>query len=231
MIDFLVFGAGGQAKVIHDAAVKEGKHRVCGYVVDHHDQGPGARFLDAPLYRLEEILKLRSHLTKNFMVAIGDNAVRQAKTRLMESFGFQPISLVHPFSSVGHDVKIGAGVLICAAAVIDPGVVIGDGAIVNAGAAVGHESRIGKFTHISGASFIGANCVIDDLTFVAMRATVISGKSVGRNSFIGAGALVTKEVPADVSALGSPARYRSRGVVLSAEAPLAAMMAMPQTSS
>lgn len=224
MIDFLVFGAGGQAKVVHDVAIKEGKYRVSGFVVDHHDQGPDARFLGAPLMQLDELRRIRSSMTPYFMVAIGDNEVRQMKTRQLEALGFEPISLVHPFSSVAHDVEIGPGTLICAAAIIDPGVVIGDGAIINAGAAVGHESRIGNFAHVCAASFVGANCLIDDLTFVAMRATVITGKSVGRNSFVGAGALVTKDVASDMAALGSPARCRSRFADLPVTAPMPTLM-------
>jgi UDP-N-acetylbacillosamine N-acetyltransferase len=133
------------------------------------------------------------------MVAIGDNAIRMAKTKYLESLGFEPVHLIHPFSSVAHDAEIGAGTLVCAAAVIDPAVVIGEGTIINSGAAVGHETRIGNFAHVSAAAYVGANCVIDDLAFVAMRATVISGKSVGPNSFIGAGALVTKDVPGDTT--------------------------------
>ncbi len=43
---------------------------------------------------------------------------------------------------------------------------------------------------------------------------MISGLGAGRNCFLAAGALVTKEMPDDCVALGSPARFRSREAAL-----------------
>src|SRR4029453_4694746 len=146
----------------------------------------------------------------NLIVAVGDNARRAAKTRMMQEFGFQATTVVHPFSSIGHATTLGQGVLVCAGAIIDPDVFIDDGVVVNVGALVGHESRIGAFSHICGGALIGANCIVGALTFVGMGANIISGLTIGRNAFIAAGALVTKHVPDGVLALGAPARFRQR---------------------
>lgn len=48
--------------------------------------------------------------------------------------------------------------------------------------------------------------VIEDNVWIGSGAIVLAGVTVGRNSVIGAGAVVTKEVPANVLVVGNPAR-------------------------
>jgi UDP-perosamine 4-acetyltransferase len=220
MIDYdlpgiLIYGAGGQAKVLNDAVLKQQRFRVVGFVVDEWGADQDRRLLGAPVFSLREVVGQRRTLPREFIVGIGDNAARKAKTEAMEAIGFEPVSIVHPFSSVASGVQIGRGVLISAGAVIDTGVTIGDGTIINVGAAVGHDTHVGSFAHIGANTYIGARCRVESLTVSGMGATVISGANVGRNCFLAAGALVTKDVPDDVLALGAPARFRARNPIMS----------------
>jgi len=59
-----------------------------------------------------------------------------------------------------------------------------------------HVSRKHEYrsTHVGRGATIGAN------------ATIVCGHTLGEYSFVGAGALVTKDVPAYALALGTPAR-------------------------
>jgi acetyltransferase EpsM len=204
----LIYGTGGHAKVICSAAILQGTYRVSGFIVDR-DVAPGETFLGAPLVRFDE-LPDRKDLPRHFIVGIGDNSVRQMKTRCLESLSFEAVNVIHPFANISIDVRMGRGILIGPGASIDPDVTIGDGVIFNVGSAVGHESSIGDFCHIGPNSFMGAISKIGDRTFTAMTSTVISGANVGRDCFIATGAVVTKDVPDNMIALGSPARFRSR---------------------
>ena len=47
---------------------------------------------------------------------------------------------------------------------------------------------------------------IEDRVFVGARAMILPGVTVGRNSIIGAGSVVTRSIPPDVVAAGNPAR-------------------------
>ena len=47
---------------------------------------------------------------------------------------------------------------------------------------------------------------IEDRVFVGARALILPGVTVGRNSIIGAGSIVTRSIPPDVVAAGNPAR-------------------------
>ena len=47
---------------------------------------------------------------------------------------------------------------------------------------------------------------IEDGVFVGARALILPGVTIGRNSIIGAGSIVTRSIPPDVVAAGNPAR-------------------------
>jgi acetyltransferase-like isoleucine patch superfamily enzyme len=50
---------------------------------------------------------------------------------------------------------------------------------------------------------------IGDYAFVGQRAIVLPGVSIGRGSIVGAGSVVTKDVPAGITVAGNPARQIS----------------------
>ena len=55
---------------------------------------------------------------------------------------------------------------------------------------------------------IGALANIKNNVFIGQSSTVVSGKveSIGEYSLVGAGSLVTKSIPSNVVAVGSPAK-------------------------
>ena len=47
---------------------------------------------------------------------------------------------------------------------------------------------------------------IEDNVWIGARATILKGVTLGRNSVIGTGAVVTRDVPSDAIVAGNPAR-------------------------
>lgn len=48
--------------------------------------------------------------------------------------------------------------------------------------------------------------IIEDNVWIGLNATVLKGVTIGKNSIIGAGSIVTKSIPANVIASGQPAK-------------------------
>lgn len=48
--------------------------------------------------------------------------------------------------------------------------------------------------------------VIEDNVWIGINVIILKGVTIGRNSFIGAGSVVTKDIPANVVAVGAPCR-------------------------
>lgn len=106
------------------------------------------------------------------IVAVGDNAARKREA----GYSKGPFAiLVHPFSWVAPDVKIGEGTVIMAGAIVQAGVVIGDHVIVNTGVSIDHDCTIGDFAHI------------------APGAHLCGHVSVGAGALVGVGAVAVPE--------------------------------------
>jgi acetyltransferase-like isoleucine patch superfamily enzyme len=56
-------------------------------------------------------------------------------------------------------------------------------------------------------SLIGKPIVIKNNAWIGASATILPGITVGENSIVGAGSIVTKDVPDNTMVAGNPAKY------------------------
>jgi len=122
------------------------------------------------------------------------------------------------FSYVGDNVEIGDNVKIGSLAHIDYDVKIGENTKIEGQAYIPPLSRIGKNVFI-GPSAVLTNdpypmcdkmigVTIEDNVIIGARAVIKAGVTVGKNSVIAMGAVVTRDVPKNSVVMGSPATIR-----------------------
>jgi acetyltransferase-like isoleucine patch superfamily enzyme len=79
---------------------------------------------------------------------------------------------------------------------------------VNRGVTIGHDTRIGAFSRIQPGSNLGGLSQIGRGVTIAIGATLTERLVVGDHAFIGAGAVVTSDVPGGVLMAGVPAQFK-----------------------
>lgn len=84
------------------------------------------------------------------------------------------------------------------------GIVIGDGCLI------GHQVVLATLNHVQDpahrADMIPAPILLGKNVWIGAHATILAGVTVGDNSIVAAGAVVTKDVPANTVVGGVPAR-------------------------
>lgn len=206
----IVVGAGGHGAVVADilrCAHEAGAPVVPVGFVDDTPGLQGSRVLDLPI--LGAVASLPRHDHDAIVVAIGDNGARRTVTERLRESGERLATAIHPFASVAATARIGEGSMLSAGALVLPRAVIGRGVLLNTKASVDHDSVVGDFAHVSAGATVGANVRIGDEVLIALGASVTSRRSVGARTTIGAGAVVVRDIPADATAWGVPARVTS----------------------
>ncbi|OWR27590.1 acetyltransferase [Saccharibacillus sp. O23] len=203
-MDCILFGSGGHAKVVIDILQAMGT-RVIGFMDDYREEDHWRGIPNlGNLKQANEIIL--NYPQANFLVAIGDNEIRQHIARLLERSGAKFHTAVHPSASIGSDVTIGAGSVLMPGTIVNADSRIGEHCIVNTGGTVDHDCSLGNFVHLSPGVHLAGNVEIDDLSHIGTGASAIPGIRIGSRTIVGAGAVVIRSLPNRVTAVGCPAK-------------------------
>lgn len=118
-------------------------------------------------------------------------------------------SIIHPRAWIGNNVKIGDGSIVCAGCLITTDIEIGSHVHVNIGSTVGHDAEIGDFVTLSPSVNISGGVVLNEGCEIGTGSIFIPKVKMGEWSITGAGAVVTKDMPGNITAVGLPARIIS----------------------
>lgn len=200
----VIVGAGGHGRVVLDICRAMGEC-VAGFLDSRNTVG--TLINDAPVLGNNDALDntdfLRSH---RFIVAIGDQQAREALSCHILNGGGELATAIHPSSVISPRAVIGDGTVVVAGAIVNTDATVGRYCIINTGATIDHDVVLEDGVQICpGANLAGAvHC--GRLVFIGTGAVIIPKVHIGSNSVIGAGAVVLKDIPADVLAVGNPAK-------------------------
>ncbi|PWR07658.1 sugar acetyltransferase [Micromonospora acroterricola] len=140
------------------------------------------------------------------VIGIGDPRVRRAVGGRIDGYGVPAASLVHPDATVGPDTAHGPGFVAFAGARVTTNVTIGRHVHLNQNATVGHDSNLADFVSVNPLAAVSGDCHLAEGVLIGTTAAVLQGLRVGRDSTVGAGACVVRDVPDRVTVKGVPAR-------------------------
>src|SRR5699024_7104289 len=139
----------------------------------------------------------------DFIIAVSNNKTRK---NIVESNDLNYVNIIHPKTSISRFSTIGKGNIILSHTSIDPNVKIHNHCILNKNNSIGHDSVLRDFSQVSPGNSFGGFTELLDGAFMGIGASTIPNVIIGAFSVIGAGSVVTKDIPSNVTALGVPAK-------------------------
>lgn len=203
-----IIGAGGFGRevkcLIDDINSKEKQYEIIGFFDDNIEVGKSINGIKN-LGSIESI----NNIDYNLNIALGVG-VPEIKKKLISSINNNNIkfpNLIHPnVIKSTDDVAIGIGNIICAGNIITCNIDIQDFVTLNLSCTVGHDTTIKSYSSFMPSVNISGEVIIEENVYVGTGAKIINNLSIGTNTIVGAGAVVSKSLPENCTAVGIPAK-------------------------
>lgn len=205
--DIILVGGGGHCKSVIDLIRSTGEYHVAG-IVDL-PSASGHTVMGVPVVGTDVDLPGLRKKYSAFLVTIGQIKDHSARKRIFNALidldAELPV-IVARSAFVSPAAKLGHGTVVFHQAVVNAEAAIGQNCIINNLSLVEHDAVVGDHSHISTGAMVNGNVNIGEGCFVGSNASIRQGVSIGPAVVVGSGSIVLKDVPAEQTVAGVPAR-------------------------
>jgi len=115
--------------------------------------------------------------------------------------------IIDPTAIIPQDGSCRVGnVIMAPLSQLSPGAEVKDNCILYGNSFIGHDSTLERYVVVANNASIQARVYIERGVHVGSNSTILSGLKIGEFSLIGAGSVVTKDVPPNTIVAGVPAK-------------------------
>ncbi|WP_417319141.1 acetyltransferase [Emcibacter sp.] len=148
-----------------------------------------------------------------FAIGIGSSRVRKKIANKYAQLTFP--NIIHPsvtFGNIQHSSLEGkTGNVFAAGCRLTNNIHFGDFCFLGVNSTIGHDCRLGDFSSVMPGAVISGNVSLGECCYIGANASIIQGAPgapliIGKDSTIGMGAVVTRDIPEAVTAVGVPAQ-------------------------
>ena len=210
MTTVYIFGAGGLGKEIAAALENDRDVRFGGFFDDNGMIS--SLYKELYLGNFDDLIQRSSEQVSplQLIIAIGHPEIKKSLVKKLKgkNIGF-PVFIHSKAHLEGlSNIQLGEGTVICAGAQLTTDIRIGKHVLVNLNSTIGHDCVIGDYCSIMPGANISGSVVLDEQVLVGSGTVVLQGHHIGKKAKLGAGAVITKDVPEEEIWVGVPGRGR-----------------------
>ena len=145
-----------------------------------------------------------------FICAIGTSRARARVVQKLSAMNCRFASVVHPGVRIPESVEIGAGTVIMGGTQFTTDAKIGSHVVVYLNCSITHDVRVGDYCVITPGCNLSGASMLETGVELGIGVNVLPGRRIGAWTVIGAGSVVTDDIPAECTAVGTPCRVIKR---------------------
>lgn len=202
----IIIGAGGFARevlgIFYDLGEAE---RILGFVDDNPELA-GRWLDDRPVLGDWKSLRQLGAEGVRYVIGVGHTPTRLAMARVCDAAGLRPATVISPHAMVSRFARVESGAIICAASIINTNARVGTHCIVNLACTIGHDAEIAPYSNLAPGVHLSGYARIGEGSDIGTGTAINQGIAIGEWSVVGAGSVVVRDIPANVTAVGLPAK-------------------------
>lgn len=205
MTEIAIYGAGGfgrEVNLIIQQLIKKGyAYHFLGFF---DDEDMSSKLGNAYLGNSDTLNNWSRPIS--IALAIGDGKIRKKVFKMINNPRVDYCKVVSPYAIMNDIISIGKGSIICAGANLTTNIKVGDFSIINLNATIGHDCQLGNFTSLMPGVNLAGDVKLKECAYVGIGANILNGVVMGKNSILGAGGVLTKDLDDHQTAIGVPAK-------------------------
>lgn len=139
--------------------------------------------------------------------AIGSSRVRRIVIDKVASYdNVRFATVIDPSVMMSSSVKVGEGTIICAGNILTVDITVGNHVIINLDCTVGHDAILEDYATLYPSVNVSGCSTLEREVEIGTGTQIIQGKKILKGTIVGAGAVVTKDLPENCTAVGAPAK-------------------------
>jgi len=205
MNNIVIIGASGFGREVAWLIENSDNWNVIGFVDDNKDL-ENKSVNDYPVLGTIDFL-LNVNEKTNAVVAIGNPQIRKKIVeRLQSNTNISFPNIVDKDVIIDKTVMLGFGNIICKGNILTTNIEIGNFNHINLNCTVGHDVQFNDYITVYPGVNISGNVIINDCVEVGTGTKIIQGKKIVKETVIGAGSVVVKDIIENGTYIGIPAK-------------------------